>query len=97
MFAGSGATSTIARRLRAGATAPAYVPRRPTDTVLHAIVRDPRDERDGWVLAVTYEGANERSRLCVFDARAIEKGPIARIPAPAMFPYGFHGAFVPAG
>lgn len=40
MFAGSAATSTIARRPRVGATAPGYVPRHPIDTLLHAIVRD---------------------------------------------------------
>lgn len=57
---------------------------------------DPSDELDGWVLAVTYEAGAMRSCLCVFDARDIAKGPVARVPAPALFPYGFHGAFVAA-
>ena len=40
MFAGSAATSTITRRWRARGTATSDVPRRPTEAVLYALVRD---------------------------------------------------------
>ena len=45
---------------------------------------------DGWVVAVVYDGAAERSQLCVFEPQALSKGPIASVPLPLQ-PYGFHG------
>jgi len=48
------------------------------------------DLDDGWVVAVVYDGAANRSQLCVFDSRALPNGPIAAVPLPLQ-PYGFHG------
>ena len=53
-------------------------------------------EGDGWVLALVYRGAEDRSDLVVFDAGAIENGPIAVARAPRRVPFGFHGTWRPA-
>jgi carotenoid cleavage dioxygenase-like enzyme len=49
-----------------------------------------RDLDDGWVVAVLYDGTARRSQLCVFEPKALAKGPIAAVPLPLQ-PYGFHG------
>lgn len=48
------------------------------------------DPDEGWLIAVVYDGVAKASRLCVFESRAIAKGPIASVPLPLQ-PYGFHG------
>jgi carotenoid cleavage dioxygenase-like enzyme len=48
------------------------------------------DLDDGWVVAIVYDGAAGKSRLCVFEPKALAKGPIAMVPLPLQ-PYGFHG------
>jgi all-trans-8'-apo-beta-carotenal 15,15'-oxygenase len=45
---------------------------------------------DGWVVAMVYDGAAGKSHLCVFDADALARGPVASVPMPLQ-PYGFHG------
>ena len=40
--------------------------------------------------AIVYDGAADKSRLCVFEPKALAKGPIAAVPLPLQ-PYGFHG------
>jgi all-trans-8'-apo-beta-carotenal 15,15'-oxygenase len=52
-------------------------------------------EDDGWVLVLVYDGARSRTDLCILDARAIHKGPVAVVPVPVLLPYGFHGWFEP--
>jgi carotenoid cleavage dioxygenase-like enzyme len=49
-----------------------------------------RDLDDGWVVAAVYDGAAKRTQLCVFEPKALAKGPIAAVPLPLQ-PYGFHG------
>jgi carotenoid cleavage dioxygenase len=49
------------------------------------------DEGDGWVTAVAYRAAEDRSDLLVFDALDIAKGPIATAQVPRRVPFGFHG------
>ena len=49
-----------------------------------------RDLDDGWVIAVVYDGVAKTTRLCVFDANDLTKGPLAAVPLPPQ-PYGFHG------
>jgi len=49
------------------------------------------DEGDGWLLAVVYRGSEDRSDLLVFDAQAVDKGPIATASVPRRVPFGFHG------
>ena len=51
---------------------------------------DARDLDDGWVVAAVYDGAAMNTKLCVFDPKALAKGPIAAVPLPLQ-PYGFHG------
>lgn len=44
------------------------------------------------VLALLSEPCARRTSLLVFDAAAIDDGPVARVPLP-LLPYGFHGAW----
>ncbi|MFT4100710.1 MAG: carotenoid oxygenase family protein [Burkholderiaceae bacterium] len=50
----------------------------------------------GWVLATAYDFAAERTTLHVFDAQAVDAGPLCRAALPYGLPLGLHGAFVPA-
>jgi carotenoid cleavage dioxygenase len=52
-------------------------------------------EGDGWVLALVYRAAEDRSDLAVFDAGAIEAGPIGVAKLPRRVPFGFHGNWRP--
>lgn len=51
-------------------------------------------EDEGYLVGFVYDAASERSALWVFDARAIERGPVAKVKLPYRVPYGFHGAFL---
>jgi carotenoid cleavage dioxygenase len=53
-------------------------------------------EGDGWLLAVAYRGAEDRSDLVVFDAQNIESGPVATAALPRRVPFGFHGNWIDA-
>ena len=53
-------------------------------------------EGDGYLLATIYRGAENRSDLAVFDAAAMEHGPIAVAGTVASRPFGFHGNWRPA-
>jgi carotenoid cleavage dioxygenase len=59
----------------------------------------PRDadatEGDGWLVAVVYRGADDRSDFLVFDAQDVEAGPIATARLPRRVPFGFHGNWRP--
>jgi carotenoid cleavage dioxygenase-like enzyme len=61
----------------------------------------PRDanapEGDGWLVAVVYRAAEDRSDFVVLDATDVEEGPIALAKLPRRVPYGFHGNWMPAG
>ena len=48
-------------------------------------------EGDGYLLATIYRGADKRSDLAVFDAAALEQGPIAVAELSHRVPFGFHG------
>jgi len=54
------------------------------------------DEGDGYLLATIYRGAENRSDLAVFDAAAVERGPIAVAELSHRVPFGFHGNWRPA-
>jgi len=60
----------------------------------------PRDESapegEGYLLATIYRRAEHRSDLAVFDATALEKGPIALAELSHRVPFGFHGNWRPA-
>jgi carotenoid cleavage dioxygenase-like enzyme len=46
---------------------------------------------DGWVIALVYRGAEDRSDFLVFDALALKAGPIATAKLARRVPFGFHG------
>jgi len=48
-------------------------------------------EGDGWIIALVYRAAEDRSDFVVFDAQAIEAGPIGTAKLPRRVPFGFHG------
>ncbi len=54
------------------------------------------DEGDGWLTAVVWRAAENRSDLLVFEALDVAKGPIATAEAPRRVPFGFHGNWVSA-
>ncbi len=61
-----------------------------------AALRADAPEGDGWILTLVYRGAEDRSDLVVFDAGAIETGPIGVARLPRRVPFGFHGNWRPA-
>lgn len=48
-------------------------------------------EGDGWLTAVVWRAAENRSDLLIFEAQDIAKGPIAVAEMPRRVPFGFHG------
>jgi carotenoid cleavage dioxygenase len=64
---------------------PVFVPRTPE-----------AEEGDGWVVAVVYRGAEDRSDFVVYEAQDIAAGPIATAKLPRRVPFGFHGNWRPA-
>ena len=48
-------------------------------------------EGDGWITAVLWRAAENRSDLAIFEAQDIAKGPIAVAQMPRRVPFGFHG------
>ncbi|HYL59439.1 MAG TPA: carotenoid oxygenase family protein [Candidatus Acidoferrales bacterium] len=53
-------------------------------------------EDDGWVLAVWYDEALNRSEMVVLDAQNFSGAPVARVKLQHRVPWGFHGNWVPA-
>ncbi|HEY8572117.1 carotenoid oxygenase family protein [Phenylobacterium sp.] len=51
-------------------------------------------EGDGWLTAVVWRGAEDRSDLLVFEAQDVAKGPVAVAELPRRVPFGFHGNWV---
>ncbi|HEY9825295.1 MAG TPA: carotenoid oxygenase family protein [Stenomitos sp.] len=56
---------------------------------------DAAAEDDGWIAMPIYEAQGHRTDIALFDAQAIETGPIARLKLKHHIPYGLHGSFVP--
>ena len=54
-----------------------------------------RGERDGWLLALVYEAAEDRSRFVVLDAERFGGPPVATVHLPCRVPFGFHGNWMP--
>ena len=48
-------------------------------------------EGDGWITAVLWRAAENRSDLAIFEAQDIAKGPIGVAEMPRRVPFGFHG------
>ncbi len=51
-------------------------------------------EKDGWVLALRYDRALDRSDLVVLDADEFGGDPVAVVQLPRRVPVGFHGSWV---
>lgn len=51
-------------------------------------------EGDGWLTAVVWRAAENRSDLVVFEAQDVASGPIATAKLPRRVPFGFHGNWV---
>jgi all-trans-8'-apo-beta-carotenal 15,15'-oxygenase len=58
--------------------------------------RDGAAEDDAWLLTLVYDAREDRSRLEILDARAIEDGPVATCRFDHAIPMGFHGQWAPA-
>ena len=54
-------------------------------------------EGDGFLVAVAYRAAENRSDFIVLDAQNVGAGPIATAALPRRVPFGFHGNWVGAG
>lgn len=54
------------------------------------------EEGDGWITAVVWRAAENRSDFVVLDARDVARGPVAVAEVPRRVPFGFHGNWVGA-
>ena len=48
-------------------------------------------EGEGYLIALSYLGMENRSDLMIFDAENVSSGPLAKAMLPHRIPYGFHG------
>jgi carotenoid cleavage dioxygenase len=63
----------------------------------HVFVPSPgTKEGSGWLLGTAWNRIERRTMFSVFDAEAVEAGPIARAALPYGLPLGLHGTFVPS-
>ena len=53
-------------------------------------------EGDGFLVTTVYRGRENRSDFVVFDAAAVDRGPIASAAVPRRVPFGFHGNWRPS-
>ena len=47
------------------------------------------------MVGTAYHWPTERTALSVFDAQAVNAGPVARVTLPYGLPLGLHGQFIP--
>jgi carotenoid cleavage dioxygenase len=52
---------------------------------------DASEEGEGFLIALSFLGEENRSDLMIFDAENISSGPLAKAQLPHRVPYGFHG------
>jgi all-trans-8'-apo-beta-carotenal 15,15'-oxygenase len=50
-------------------------------------------EDDGWLIAMIYDGANDRSAVVILDAADLTKGAVATLHLTHHIPYGLHGSW----
>lgn len=53
-------------------------------------------EGDGWITAVVWRAAENRSDFVVYEAQDISAGPVAVVELPRRTPFGFHGDWRPS-
>lgn len=51
-------------------------------------------EDEGWVLAISYDAARDKSDVVVLDASDFTGSPVATVHLPCRVPFGFHGSWV---
>ena len=51
-------------------------------------------ESSGWLVGTAWNRVERQTTLAVFDAAAVDAGPIARARLPYGLPLGLHGNFV---
>jgi all-trans-8'-apo-beta-carotenal 15,15'-oxygenase len=73
---------------------PIFVPREQVETGLPETGQTGAED-DGWLLAVVFDAAHERSDIVILDARDLSQGPVARLHLKHHIPYGLHGSFTP--
>lgn len=74
------------------ASEPVFIPRsQPDDSGCYTQVVGAED--DGWLVALIYDGAKERSAIVILDAQTMEQ--VARLNLKHHVPYGLHGTFTP--
>jgi carotenoid cleavage dioxygenase len=56
-----------------------------------------RAEDEGYVLALSYDRAKQRSELVVIRGDGFDSAPVARVVIPRRIPLGFHAAWAPLG
>ena len=54
------------------------------------------EEGDGWLTAVVWRAAEDRSDMLVLEAQDVASGPVAVAKLPRRVPFGFHGNWVPS-
>ena len=91
-----GATGIIKFDLQTGAGEHLKLPKgvAPAEPIFVA-AHGASSEDDGFVLSFIYEPSTHTSDLWIMDARALTKGPLAKIKLPVRVPVGFHGVWVP--
>ena len=52
------------------------------------------EEDDGYLLTFVHDSTRDASELHIYDARALERGPITRAAVPQRVPLGFHATWV---
>jgi all-trans-8'-apo-beta-carotenal 15,15'-oxygenase len=57
---------------------------------------DKKEEGDGYILSVLYNGKSKESEMIILRAKDIKSGPIARIPLGISIPHGLFGCFTTA-
>ena len=53
------------------------------------------EEDDGYVVNFVHDTKDWSSWFCVYDAKDIEQGPIAKVKLPSRVPAGFHATWAP--
>jgi len=55
-----------------------------------------KDEDDGYLLSVLYNGQKKESELIILDAKNISSGPVSRLPLGIAIPHGLFGCYTTA-
>ena len=53
------------------------------------------DEFDGWLVTFVVARGHEDAEAWVYDAKAVERGPVVKLRIPSRVPIGFHADWVP--